>query len=53
MKEYSDPYENAIAEWINGILKQVFLIDTYHLYLLVMKQVVAAVIDTNKKERPH
>lgn len=29
--ENSNPYENAIAERINGILKQEFMIDTYHL----------------------
>src|SRR5690606_16829315 len=35
MTENSDPYENAIAERINGILKQEFMINTYHLELLL------------------
>jgi hypothetical protein len=29
----SDPYENAVAERINGILKQEFMIDKYNLDL--------------------
>lgn len=33
MTENSDPYENVIAERINGILKQEFRIDIYHLEL--------------------
>jgi hypothetical protein len=28
-----DPYENAVAERINGILKQEFMIDKYNLDL--------------------
>jgi hypothetical protein len=28
MTQNSDPYENAVAERINGILKQEFMIDT-------------------------
>lgn len=41
MTQNSDPYENAVAERINGILKQEFMIDTYHLDLLLMNQIVA------------
>lgn len=40
MTENDDPYENAIAERINGILKQEFMIYTYHLELAIMKEVV-------------
>ena len=29
MTQNSDPYENAVAERINGILKQEFMIDKY------------------------
>jgi hypothetical protein len=32
-----DPYENAVAERINGILKQEFMIDKYHQDLKAMK----------------
>lgn len=30
MTQNSDPYENAVAERINGILKQEFMIDNYN-----------------------
>ncbi|MCW8309700.1 integrase core domain-containing protein [Sphingobacterium sp. InxBP1] len=53
MTENSDPYENTIAERINGILKQDFMIDTYHLDLYLMKQVVAEAIDIYNNDRPH
>ena len=44
MTEKSDPYENAVAERVNGILKQEFMIDTYHLDLSMMKKIVAEAI---------
>lgn len=36
MTQNSDPYENAVAERINGILKQEFMIDKYNLDLKFM-----------------
>lgn len=53
MTENSDPYENAIAERINGILKQEFMIDTYHLELSLMKEIVAEAIHIYNNDRPH
>ena len=53
MTENSDPYESAIAERINGILKQEFMIDTYHLELSIMKKIVAEAIRIYNNERPH
>ena len=53
MTENSDPYENAIAERINGILKQEFMIDTYHLDLPLMKELVKEAIDIYNNNRPH
>ena len=53
MTEKSDPYENAIAERINGILKQEFMIDTYHLDISLMKEIVAEVIWIYNNDRPH
>jgi len=53
MTENSDPYENAIAERINGILKQEFMIDTYHLDIPLMKELVKEVIDIYNNDRPH
>jgi putative transposase len=53
MTQNSDPYENAIAERINGILKQEFMIDTYHLELSLMKKLVAEAINKYNQIRPH
>ncbi|WP_199740757.1 IS3 family transposase, partial [Flavobacterium bomense] len=40
MTQNSDPYENAVAERINGILKQEFSIDKYNKDLPIMKQII-------------
>lgn len=53
MTQNSDPYENAVAERINGILKQEFMINTYHLDLYLMKKLVAETIDKYNQIRPH
>ena len=53
MTEKSDPYENAVAERVNGILKQEFMIDTYHLDLSMMKKIVAEAIQIYNNDRPH
>ncbi|MEV8578974.1 IS3 family transposase, partial [Elizabethkingia anophelis] len=53
MTQNSDPYENAIAERVNGILKQEFSIDTMHLDLPVMRRVVTEVIYIYNNQRPH
>lgn len=53
MTQNSDPYENAIAERINGILKQEFMIDNLHLKLPLMQQIVKEVFDIYNDKRPH
>jgi putative transposase len=53
MTQNSDPYENAVAERINGILKQEFMIDKYHLDLKIMKQIVKESVDIYNEFRPH
>jgi putative transposase len=53
MTQNSDPYENTVAERINGILKQEFMIDKYHLDLKVMKQIVKESVDIYNELRPH
>ncbi|MFV8367989.1 IS3 family transposase [Flavobacterium sp. LB2R40] len=53
MTQNSDPYENAVAERINGILKQEFMIDKYNQNLHIMKSVVAEAIKTYNIQRPH
>lgn len=53
MTNNGDPYENAVAERINGILKQEFVIDTYHADLNVMQKIVKEAIETYNNKRPH
>ena len=53
MTNNGDPYENAVAERINGILKQEFIIDTYHANLDIMKKIVKEAIDIYNDKRPH
>jgi transposase InsO family protein len=53
MTQNSDPYENAVAERINGILKQEFMIDKYNLDLKIMKQIVKESVNIYNELRPH
>lgn len=53
MTQNSDPYENAVAERINGILKQEFDIDKFNKTLPIMKIIVKNAIDIYNKKRPH
>lgn len=53
MTESYDPYSNAVAERINGILKQEFLLERYNLPLEVMKEVVKDVVEIYNLQRPH
>lgn len=53
MTQHSDPYENAVAERVNGILKQEFRIDTHYLDLKTMKTIVKESIDIYNNQRPH
>ena len=53
MTQNSDPYENAVAERINGILKQEFYIDKYNKDLPIMKQIIKETVDIYNQKRPH
>jgi putative transposase len=53
MTQNSDPYENAVAERVNGILKQEFMIDKYNQDLDIMKHIVKEAINTYNQLRPH
>ena len=53
MTQNSDPYENAVAERINGILKQEFDIDKFNKALPIMKMIVKNAIDIYNEKRPH
>ena len=53
MTEQYDPYENAIAERINGILKQEFDIDKHNTTLEIKRKLVHNSIDIYNNYRPH
>lgn len=53
MTQNSDPYENAVAERINGILKQEFYIDKYNKELPIMKQIIKETVVIYNEKRPH
>jgi transposase InsO family protein len=53
MTQNSDPYENAVAERINGILKQEFDIDKHNQNLPIMKQIVKEAVEIYNNKRPH
>jgi len=49
----SNIYQNAIAERVNGILKQEFFMNTTHLNIKVMKKIVKKSIAIYNSKRPH
>ena len=53
MTESYDPYANAVAERVNGILKQEFLLDKYNTRLPIMKEMVRSSIQIYNQLRPH
>lgn len=53
MTESYDPYQNAVAERVNGILKQEFMIDQYRVGLSEIAQIVKESIRIYNTKRPH
>ena len=53
MTQTHDPYANAIAERINGIIKQEYKLMEYQLGLKTMRQLVRESIETYNSRRPH
>ena len=53
MTQNSDPYENAVAERINGILKQEFDIDKYDVETKLRRKIVDESIGIYNEIRPH
>lgn len=53
MTENADPYENAIAERVNGILKDEFLLDANFESIKVLKKHVQQSISNYNQIRPH
>ena len=53
MTQNSDPYENAVAERINGILKQEFMIDKYNNGAKITNQIIKESVIIYNELRPH
>ena len=53
MTENGDPYENAIAERVNGILKEEFLLNQTFASFTLAKQAVDNAVDKYNRIRPH
>ena len=53
MTESYDPYQNAIAERINGILKQEFLLETSKINIKLMAKIVDESVKIYNTKRPH
>lgn len=53
MTEKYDPYENAIAERVNGILKQEFAIAAYDTDLVTKQKLISDAINLYNSLRPH
>jgi transposase InsO family protein len=53
MTESYDPYANAVAERVNGIIKQEFNLDEYDVKLPIMKELVKDSINVYNTKRPH
>lgn len=53
MTESYDPYANAVAERVNGILKKEFMLEDYHVKTEIMRVIVAQSIEKYNAIRPH
>ena len=53
MTESYDPYQNAIAERVNGILKQEFIIGILINDIQIMRGLIKESIGIYNNERPH
>ena len=53
MTEKYDPYSNAVAERVNGIIKNEFNLETFRVNINVMKELVSETIKIYNSERPH
>jgi putative transposase len=53
MTESYDPYANAVAERVNGVLKQEFKLEEYNANTVVLKIIVKQSIERYNEVRPH
>lgn len=53
MTQQYDPYSNAVAERINGIIKNEFNLEDYQLDKKLMKVLIEEVVNIYNQQRPH
>ena len=53
MTESYSPYDNAVAERVNGILKNEFLLEEINCNLMTMQRIVKQSVSTYNSQRPH
>jgi len=53
MGEKGNPYENAVAERVNGILKQEFMLDNTFSSIDEVRKIVKESVRLYNDERPH
>jgi transposase InsO family protein len=53
MTEKYDPYANAVAERVNGILKHEFQLEQYEVDTETMKKLLKDSVNINNSKRPH
>ena len=53
MTESYDPYANAVAERINGIIKHEFILENYSTDITVMNALIKNSIYIYNEKRPH
>jgi len=53
MSAKGNPYENAVAERVNGILKSEFYLDRYFKNIVQVQQVVKETVPIYNQKRPH
>lgn len=49
----SDPYSNAVAERVNGIIKNEFCIERHKVNLITQQKIVSETIAIYNQDRPH
>ena len=53
MTQGYDPYSNAVAERVNGIIKNEFCLEEYNVPIELLKKIVAESIAIYNQDRPH
>jgi putative transposase len=53
MTQGYDPYSNAVAERVNGIIKGEFGLEEYNVTMGIMKKIVAESVEIYNQDRPH